>query len=531
MKWNIISSDVDAVCRHYRVGRLSGALLGACGASDEQIQQLLSDDISLSTSQADCIAAACRRIREAGANHEKVMIAGDYDCDGVCATAIMKDTLDRLGIVNGYYIPDRFKEGYGLAPKTVELAVQKGYSLLVTVDNGVKAHAALIRAKELGLETIVTDHHQIEEEVETGLLVHPTLMEEDYRYLSGAGVALEISRNLLGTVELHTALASLAAVGDVMPLWRQTRHIVKAGFAAVNSGFAPSILPLLQGREMDYESAGFQAVPRLNSVGRMNDLSNVNTLVPYLLCKDPGKITRYASQLETINSRRKQLSEMMNSKAETMLDDSPFYVLYDESFAEGICGLVAGRIANGHHRPTLVLAGHEDLIKGSGRSVPGFNLFDFFASGFDELTAFGGHEQAVGLAFARADLAAFRAKVEAKMAESGYEYQEAEETAAAVDADDLTLDEVRDLKRLDPWPKEFGRGMVAIEHPRILRIVEGPKVTKVMIGSDAGPIEGVFFGYQKLKVPENIRAVIGRPGIHTWRGASSVQLQIADFVE
>ena len=161
MKWNIISSDVDAVCRHYRVGRLSGALLGACGASDEQIQQLLSDDISLSTSQADCIAAACRRIREAGANHEKVMIAGDYDCDGVCATAIMKDTLDRLGIVNGYYIPDRFKEGYGLAPKTVELAVQKGYSLLVTVDNGVKAHTALIRAKELGLETIVTDHHQI----------------------------------------------------------------------------------------------------------------------------------------------------------------------------------------------------------------------------------------------------------------------------------------------------------------------------------------------------------------------------------
>lgn len=530
MKWKIVTADGDAVCRQYPVGRLAGALLAAAGADSQQIQELLEEDMPLGTSQAECVLSACQRIQKAAANHEKVMIAGDYDCDGVCATAIMKDTLDRLGVVNGYYIPDRFREGYGLAAHTVELAKQKGYSLLITVDNGVKAHAALKCANALGLETIVTDHHQIEEEVETGLLVHPSKMEEDYCYLSGAGVALQISRNLLGTVELHTALAALAAVGDVMPLWKQTRRIVKAGFAAVNSGFAPSILPLLQGRQMDYESAGFQAVPRLNSVGRMNDLSNVNTLVPYLLCHDQGKISRYASQLETVNSTRRQLSEMMSAKAGKMLDDSPFYVLYDESFVEGICGLVAGRIANEYHRPVLVMASHEDLIKGSGRSVPGFNLFDFFASGFEELTAFGGHEQAVGLALKKTDFESFRAKVEAKMAASGFAYQEAEETAVSFDPALLTLDELRQWKRLDPWPREFGQGLIAIAHPRVLKVLEGPKVTKILIASDAGPLEGIFFSYQKLVVPEHIGAIIAHPGIHTWHSTSSVQLQIVDFV-
>ena len=312
-KYQFVEKDAAELCRKYDLPVLSGRLLAASGLDDDRIRELLFDDGQLHTSQAACVKQLCQRLLTARAKGEKVFIGGDYDADGICSTAIMKDVLDRLGIACGYYIPDRFREGYGLNPATVDMVADKGYTLIITVDNGVKAHAAIAKAHERGLEILVTDHHQIDEEVKADLVVHPDYMEPEFATLSGAGVALQISRSLLGDLPFHTALAAVAAIGDVMPLWQESRRIVRQGLQAMRQGEAPALLSLLRSRDViDAEAVGFQIVPRLNSVGRMNDLSNVNTLVPFLLSHDPAVITAYKTQLETVNEARRSMSAMMS---------------------------------------------------------------------------------------------------------------------------------------------------------------------------------------------------------------------------
>ena len=258
MKYNVIDVDVSSLQEKYQIGLLSAKLLKASSLDDEAIHELFTTDTALTTSKADCIQKCCKRLLQAKENHEKVMIAGDYDADGICSTTIMKMTLMKLKIEHGYYIPDRMKEGYGLSAHTVELAHQKGYRLIITVDNGVKAHAAIQRANELGLDIIITDHHQIDEEIDTPYVVHPNYMESEYCYLSGAGVALQIARNLIGDNDIQTAFACVAAIADVMPLWKETRRIVKRGLAVLKQGRPRSLISLLNpGSGVDMTSISF----------------------------------------------------------------------------------------------------------------------------------------------------------------------------------------------------------------------------------------------------------------------------------
>ena len=183
MKYQILDINEQEIASKYHLSPLVAKVITKANLNDSQIQELLTHCDTLTKSNAKCVKEACKRILQAKDNHEKVFIGGDYDTDGICSTAIMKDVLDKLHIENGYYIPDRFKEGYGLSSHTVELAHAKGYSLIITVDNGVKAFDAIQKAKELGIDIIVTDHHQIDEEVPADIVVHPLYMEERFKYL------------------------------------------------------------------------------------------------------------------------------------------------------------------------------------------------------------------------------------------------------------------------------------------------------------------------------------------------------------
>ncbi|MBR2990856.1 MAG: DHH family phosphoesterase, partial [Solobacterium sp.] len=354
MGYRLIEADGTGLCERYGISGLLGLFLSAADLKEEQIVELLGVPQKVRTSQAQCVKEACARIAAAAENGEKVFVGGDYDADGICSTAIMKDVLDRLGIVNGYYIPDRFREGYGLRPETVRLAHGKGYTLIITVDNGVKAHEAIEEAHRLGMEIIVTDHHRIDEQPKADILVHPDFMEEEYQYLCGAGVALQISRTLIGDCPAHIAIAAVAHIGDVMELWKQTRAIVRQGTEYLDSGTVKAFSALNERKvPFDREVIGFQIAPKLNSVGRMNDISNVNTLVPFLLSKDDRTVLSYTMQLNHVNEMRKQLSADMVRQAERMMGDDPFPVICSPDFHEGICGLAAGRLARAYHRPVL----------------------------------------------------------------------------------------------------------------------------------------------------------------------------------
>ena len=512
----------------YGLSPLCAKVFAANGLRDEQIEELLSGDDDLRTSNAPCVKAACERILAAQRNHEKVFVGGDYDADGICSTAIMKRTLDLLHIENGYYIPDRFREGYGLSAATVRLAYEKGYSLIMTVDNGVKAFEAMAEARKLNLDLIITDHHRIEEEIDADIVVHPDYMEPEYEYLSGAGVALEISRNLIGDNDELTAMAAVAAIADVMPVWRETRRIILKGMNVLRQKKPRSLYALLySGSPVTMRTIAFQIVPKLNSVGRMNDLSNVNTVPRYLLARDEKTVSSYALQIGQVNDARKALSDAQAKIAEEMIGDDAMPVICRDDFHEGICGLIAGRISSAVHKPVLVMTRNEDLYKGSGRSVPGFDLFAFLAP-FPELCAFGGHEQAVGLSVHEADLPSFLARVKEKMQEVSLEEISEETTAILLSGSDITIDAIMDLEGLQPFSKEISTLFaLPVSHP--LAVYETPKVIKYEIPCAAGRLEAVLYRRKNITIPADIRYLYGHLMINRWKGRIACQLEIENM--
>lgn len=527
MRWNIIQSDGTELQEKYHLTSLAARVLAASDLSEEKIEELLNPG-PLTTSHAPCVKQACARIAKAKENGEKVFIGGDYDADGICATAIMKKTLDGFGLQTGYYIPDRLKEGYGLSVHTVEMVHERGYSLIITVDNGVKAHDALKRAEELGMDVIVTDHHVIEEEIEADIVVHPDYMEETYRTLSGAGVALEISRNLIGDDPDLTSLAMAAAIGDVMPLWGETRRIVIYGLDHLHEGRPRSLCALLNNtNDFDEVSVAFQIVPKLNAVSRMDDDANPNRIVTYLLSDNPAQIRFMAEQINHENESRKYHSRTMIEKASALMDEKSFQVIYDPSFKQGLAGLAAGKIAEACHKPTLVLAEKDDLLTGSARSVDGFNIYDFF-SDFNELEAFGGHAKAAGLSLKKENYASFCTHIDRKMQETGFVYEEPVQNAIAIDADEMTIDNVMGLSAIRPVPKDIQQPEFAIRNPVVLDKKEYTKVLRYHYANVCGGFDGVIFN-QSVAGNDNPSAVIGTPSINRYRSRITVQMIIDAF--
>ncbi len=525
MSYRIIEADGSEIMERYSVGRLAAKLLEASGFEEEQLQDLFNTTDQLTQSRCEAVDACCARIMRAKQNQEKVFVAGDYDADGICSTAIMKDTLDRLGIPNGYYIPDRFREGYGLSADTVKAAHAKGYHLIITVDNGVKCMEAIDTAHALGMEIIVTDHHEIEEPVPCDLLVHPSVMEEKYRYLSGAGVVLQLSLNLLGEIPPHVALAAIALIGDVMPLWKETRRIVRRGCLLISRGALPSIEPLLRkGAEINETALGFQVVPKLNSVGRMNDRSNVNNLVPYLISTDPAHIAAIASQLNRVNDKRRRVSDDTVRKAERLPHDMPFPILFEESFQEGIVGLAAGKLSRQWQKPVLVFAKSESVYKGSGRSIPGLNLFEFLRE-FEEPCAFGGHAMAVGVSVPEEKFEDFILHVNEKMDQVPFDSRESREPAVLIQETDLTADMVMELESLRPFPKEMIT-KTAILNPQLLSVQSYDRVTRYHFRG----FDGVLFS-GSAPAEDAISCLIGSPGINRFRDRITVQIVIDAFGE
>ena len=525
MRYEILDPDIDALIEQYPLSSLSARFIAASDLSEEMIGELLDNDTALHESHAPCIEAACRMIMEARQKGQKVFVAGDYDADGICATAIMKDMLDQLRIPNGYYIPNRFREGYGLSAATVKAAHAKGYSLIITVDNGVKCQEAINAAHALGMKIIVTDHHRMDEEIPADVLVHPELLEEEFQVLSGAGVALEISRKLLGNVPKHIALAAIAALGDVMPLWKENRRILRQGIAAISRNELQPVKVLFRDPDkINEDTIRFQVVPKINSVGRLSDRANVNSVVRYLLDSNPATIESYRVQLNRLNDLRRSLSSSMVEKARELMDDLPIAVIYDDSFHEGICGLAAGKLAETCSRPFIIFAKHDDILKGSGRSVPGFDLYAFLNE-MDLFQEFGGHDLAVGLSMKESSLDALRQYISERIPKNSFGERENQRRAVRVNAEDLTLNQIMEFEGLRPFPTELIT-CCAVEDPEVISVNTYTRVTRARMRSMAGSYEGVYFSWQGIEWKNSPRYLFGMPEINRFRDRISVQLAL-----
>ncbi|MGN1020986.1 MAG: single-stranded-DNA-specific exonuclease RecJ [Aristaeellaceae bacterium] len=349
---------------------------------------------------------AVRLIRRAAQEGTPIIVYGDYDVDGVCATAILLETLRDMGAKAEFRIPSRHDEGYGLNCDAVR-AMAEEYRLLITVDCGVTNHEEVKLAQLLGMTVIVTDHHQLADTPSPAdVVLNPLLGEYPFRRLCGAGVALKLTQALLGmdAVKKRIDLAALATVADLVPLIEENRVIVQAGLKAMADSPRPGMRALLAVSgvtpPVNAGQVAFRLAPRLNAGGRLEDASQGVLL---LTTGDEMQAQQLAAYLEERNQQRQAIEQEITQAAIAAIPESvDFYddrviIIAGEGWNHGVIGLAAGRICERYHFPTIVLTKQDGIAVGSCRSIPGVNIHAMLSTCRDLFIRFGGHEQAAGL--------------------------------------------------------------------------------------------------------------------------------------
>ena len=380
---------------------------------------------------------AAARLRRAIDSFERIAIYGDYDADGVTATALLFSYLQTCGANAMYYIPDREKEGYGMNLAAVEQLAENGVKLIITVDNGIASHQEIARAKELGMDVVVTDHHRPQETLPEALAVVDAWRQDvscPCRNFSGVGVAFQLVAALemedgdpRSLLENYADLAAIGTIGDVVPLVGENRALVKAGLRLLQEPEREGIRALIreasmEGRTMNAVNVAFTLVPRINATGRM---SHADRAVTLLVSEDPEEAQSLAQDICEYNDQRKKaemeilrkVGEQLSREPDRLLDR--VLVVEGEDWHHGVIGIVAARLVEKYGKPCIVLSLTGGEARGSGRSVEGFSLFEAVSACAPLLTRYGGHPMAAGMTLPLENVAQFRHRLNAFAAQQG----------------------------------------------------------------------------------------------------------------
>jgi len=407
---------------------------------------------------------ACEAIRRAIASGARICVHGDYDVDGICATALAVTVLRGLGADVDWHLPSRFEEGYGIAGETIDRLAEDGCGLVLTVDCGITAVDEVARARRLGLEIVVTDHHRPADELPGCPLVATRPSDYPFPELCGTGVVYKLAQALVGEEALreHLDLVALATVADVVPLVDENRGLVAAGLRRLARTAKPGLAALLRSASVDPAvvdagSIGFRLAPRINAAGR---LGHPGTALRLLLTDDAQEAAGLAQELELLNRDRQAVEERILRDAIRQVEGWPEarrrgrgYVVWGEDWHQGVIGIVASRLVERFHRPVVMIAGTDDGWKGSGRSIPAFDLHAALAACSGLLERYGGHRAAAGLSIEAENVEAF-AEAFASYAGSvltGDDLRPVVRIDAVVRGDELTLDLCHELERLAPF--------------------------------------------------------------------------------
>lgn len=507
---------------------------------------------------------------------QKILIVGDFDCDGATSTALMVRVLGEMGANVEFLVPDRFKYGYGLTPEIVDLGVELyAPDVIVTVDNGISSHAGVERAKTYGLTVIITDHHLTTKAVpDADAVVNPNQLGCDFasKSLVGVGVAFYVlgslakARRLAGKtttqVSRYLDLVALGTVADVGVLDQNNRLLVHHGLAAIRAGrCCVGILALLeqagkQANEITAQDFGFILGPRINAAGRMD---NMRIGIECLLTDDWGEAQRLAFQLDKLNQQRRSVELTMRKQADAVLSSlavhsqgaSRSIVLYQDDWHQGVIGIVAGRLKEQFHLPAIVFApadtaavGDDDAIKGSARSIAGVHIRDAIEQVAqthpDLITHFGGHAMAAGLTIKKRNFEPFCQAFEAVMANQPAEvFAETFFTDGELESKDFSLNFIETLNNLTIWGHGFVPpifdGVFVIQDYRVLK----EKHLKFWLSHAdvAFTIEAIWFNadFEAVKLSQINRSVskihvLYELGKNSYNGNTSVQLMIKKAV-
>jgi single-stranded-DNA-specific exonuclease len=406
---------------------------------------------------------ACERIRAAIAGGKRICVHGDYDVDGICATALAVLTLRELGAEVDWHLPSRFDEGYGVSSSTLARLAEEGCGLVLTVDCGITAVQEVAEARALGLEVVVTDHHRPGAELPDCPIVATRPSDYPFPELCGTGVVCKLAQALGVDVSPHLDLVALATIADVVPLLDENRSLATAGLRSLARTQKPGLQALMRSAgvdpaAVDTGAVGFRLAPRINAAGR---LGHPRAALELILTEDREEARVLAARLEELNRERQQVEERILREAVAVVEDWPEerrsrrgYVLAGEAWHEGVIGIVASRLVERFGRPVVLIAGGEEEWKGSGRSIAAFDLHGALGACSAHLERFGGHRAAAGLSIRPDNVesfaAAFAAAADAELGDDDLR------SVTVVDAilprrTPLTLELASELARLAPF--------------------------------------------------------------------------------
>lgn len=518
----------------------------------EKIDMILDDDIM--NQHNPCLMKdsdkLIQNLKSAIEQEKHLVIYGDYDSDGASATAIAVMCLRHLGAKVDYWINNRFVHGYGITPQGVEDLVKKfpTVDVIVTVDNGIVGFDGVQAAVDKGIDVLVTDHHEPSPDGKlpnASAVVDPKRLDDEYPFkgICGATVIYKMMMYLflemgkdLDYVYSMVDIVGMATVGDVMPLIDENRLFVKESIKSINKHprYVFQALKEAIGKDsIDEGTFGFQFVPMINSIGRLH--GSINEAVDMFLAKDKDEVDRLVAYLVKTNEERKNLTEKQEKLAISMVEKKgvqPVIVLAHEDFHEGIVGLVAGRIKEKYHRPTIVMTKVGDSIwKGSGRSIEGFSLIQTLHKIKPVLHHYGGHDAACGVGVEEQNLQAFEEAMikEAKNTLTAEDLIPKIVVDVFVKPEEVTEQLVEELELLKPYGTNFTSPNIAVQDFNISRTFFMGKDEKHLKLSD-GRLSLIMWNgadyYKNELLHTPCVQAIGTPSLNYWNGKTSVQMMV-----
>lgn len=491
---------------------------------------------------------AAGRVGLAMSRGEKIAVFGDYDVDGITATCLLTDFLRRHGADVVSYIPGRLEEGYGLNPIAIHQLHAEGVKLIVTVDCGITAVNEAELCKQLGIDLVITDHHECKQTLPAAVaVVDPHRCDGGYPHknLSGVGVAFKLASALCGSqekvLEEYADMVCLGTVADVMPLQGENRVFVARGLESLAHTKRPGIAALMAEcgcapETVSASSIGFMLAPRINAAGRMGQ---IDLAVELFLTDDPDKAAEAARGLCELNRQRQAVESEIYRQAVSMLPmgkPPEAIVLADESWHQGVVGIVASRIAEEYACPTFLICLDGEHGKASSRSHGGFNLFASLSALSPLLESYGGHELAAGFTISRANIPEFRRQICALAAQ--YYTDDVPRTVLDVDCavspELLTLHNVDSLQMLEPCGNGCPKPVLMMKNLTIDRIsmVGGGRHMRLRLCSGHTYLNAIYFSANPQTVsiqPGDLVDVAFTPQVNKFRGTRTVQMNVIDI--
>ncbi len=492
---------------------------------------------------------AVKRIVKAIENKEKIMIYGDYDADGITSITVLKKYLNEIGLKTGEYIPNRLNEGYGLNKDAISKIYNDGYKLMITVDCGISGLEEVDYANSLGMEIIITDHHEPAEKLPEAIAVIDAKRKDNkypFNQLAGVGVVFKLIQAISTELKLeekeylkYLDLVCIGTISDIVPLVDENRVIAKLGLKLIektkNIGLK-TLLNIADLKKIDSNAISFGVAPRINACGRMGFQEEALQL---FLTEDSGEATKIAKRLVQFNQERqakeKQIFEEVIEKIEKDDKDKKCIVLAEENWHHGVIGIVASKITEIYYKPSILICLEGDKGKGSGRSVPGFDLYTALTKCSDYIEKFGGHSMAIGITIKKENFEKLKEAIEKYAQESNIsDIMPIINIDKEINLKNINIEEVKSLELLEPFGEGNKMPLFLLRNLKIdsIRALSGGKHLKLTLKQDNNIVDAIGFNMGDLSKEYLLGDkvdVAGTIEINSFGNKENIQINLKDI--